>query len=256
MEGEQFQGLNQDQQEGQQPYKLDPALEVRARQLLYTKSGRVGKAWWDSDAKRKWEAIFIGSSSPLWLSFMALAGLAVLANDRRDVEARKKIIVGLERPNPGMKEPLRILKFRTMNVGAEEEEPVDLYTVKIHGRDPRLTRIGRILRKTSLDELPQFLNVLAGEMALVGPRPWTFNEWEKYIDPNKLLYPFKDYLQFVESGMRYGLTGLYGVLGRGDLPYWVRILFGRMYGELASWRGDLKIIGLTFGAIAFMRGAY
>lgn len=248
--------MEEEQSQGQEPYKLDPALEERARQILDTGSGRVGRAWWNSAVKRGWEAVLIGSSSSLWLPLMALAGLAVLANDIRDVEARKKIIIGVERPNPGMKHPLQMLKFRTMKVGAEEEEPPDLRAVKISRRDPRLTRIGRILRKTSWDELPQLLNILAGEMALVGARPLTREELEKQVYANRHRDPFAEYIQFVESDVRFALTGLSGVLGRSHLSYAERCLLDVLYWRYASWPGDLRIIGLTFGAVATMRGAY
>jgi lipopolysaccharide/colanic/teichoic acid biosynthesis glycosyltransferase len=112
-------------------------------------------------------------------------------------------------------------------------------------RDPRITRIGRFLRKTSLDELPQLLNILRGEMSVVGPRPVTRAEIARYgLDR---VYYFS---------ARPGLTGLWQVSGRSDVLYTQRVLLDRRYVREWSFLRDLAIIGLTIPALVSAHGAY
>jgi len=103
-----------------------------------------------------------------------------------------------------------MIKFRSMrNVeldGTEEVEKVNEYTIKLKN-DPRITRVGAIIRKTSLDELPQLLNVLLGTMSLVGPRPWVPQEYENF--PKHW---------FSRLNTKPGITGLAQINGRSDLP--------------------------------------
>lgn len=138
-------------------------------------------------------------------------------------------------------EPFECLKFRTMVANAEERlaalfdsrpELLVEYerTLKLKV-DPRVTRIGRFLRKTSLDELPQFWNVLLGEMSVVGPRPLLPNEPPKYGDA----------LDEVLS-VRPGLTGPWQVSGRNDLSYATRVQLAREYARRPTLPGDLRII--------------
>ena len=111
--------------------------------------------------------------------------------------------------------------------------------------DPRITGIGKILRKTSLDEIPQFINVLKGEMSLIGPRPIVENEIKKYSGDFERIFSIKP-----------GLTGLWQVSGRSDTNYTDRISFDTYY--LQSWSVwlDIWIICKTFGVILRGRGAY
>ena len=105
-------------------------------------------------------------------------------------------------------------------------------------KDPRITRVGRILRKYSLDEIPQFLNVLSGAMSLVGPRPYLPVERQimKGHD-NSILY------------MRPGLTGLWQVSGRNDLPFAERVVLDVEYIREWSWSNDLRIAMKTIGVV-------
>ncbi len=114
-------------------------------------------------------------------------------------------------------------------------------------QDPRITPIGRFLRRTSLDELPQFINILKGEMSLVGPRPIVDQEIERY-GPS---------MSEVLS-VRPGLTGLWQVSGRNNLSYEKRVQLDLMYSKHRSFFMDLKIIFRTFGVLIFPkdRGAY
>jgi len=143
------------------------------------------------------------------------------------------------------------LKLRSMRADAEELRGLLLHrnitqgpTFKLHD-DPRVTRVGRWLRKTSLDELPQLLHVLAGDMSLVGPRP-----------------PFPEEVEHYEPWMRRrldvrpGLTCLWQIRGRSDLPFdeWMRL--DVEYVERHSLRLDAMILVLTVPAVLSGRGAY
>jgi exopolysaccharide biosynthesis polyprenyl glycosylphosphotransferase len=147
--------------------------------------------------------------------------------------------------------PFTVLKFRTMVSDAEQRlgELVDLSSLaqpafKIPA-DPRVTRIGRHLRRFSFDELPQLLNVLRGEMSLVGPRP----EEEAVV----ALY---DNRQRIRLAVRPGLTGPMQVYGRGDLDFEERLALERDYIDNISIRGDLAILVRTPRAILSGHGAY
>jgi exopolysaccharide production protein ExoY len=111
--------------------------------------------------------------------------------------------------------------------------------------DPRVTRVGAVLRKLSLDELPQLINILRGDMSIVGPRPVVRDELEMY--GNAAVY----YLQ-----SRPGLTGLWQVSGRNDVSYTSRVAFDRHYVENWSLAFDLLIIIKTFPAVVSSRGSY
>jgi exopolysaccharide biosynthesis polyprenyl glycosylphosphotransferase len=147
--------------------------------------------------------------------------------------------------------PFTMLKFRTMVVDAEERlaELVDLDQLdepafKI-ADDPRITRAGRLLRRTSADELPQLINVLRGDMSLVGPRP----EEEAVV----ALY---DERQRIRLAIKPGLTGPMQVYGRGDLTFEERLAMERDYLDNLSVAGDLAILLRTPRAIVRGDGAY
>ncbi|MFL0744275.1 MAG: sugar transferase [Prochlorococcus sp.] len=114
-------------------------------------------------------------------------------------------------------------------------------------KDPRITPIGRFLRRSSLDELPQFLNVLRGEMSVVGPRPIVDKELERYGK-------FMDEI----AAVRPGLTGLWQVSGRNNLSYAQRVRLDLAYARGRSFLLDFAIIMRTFGVLLLPmdRGAY
>jgi exopolysaccharide biosynthesis polyprenyl glycosylphosphotransferase len=148
-------------------------------------------------------------------------------------------------------EPFTMLKFRTMVVDAEELLPelVDLQALdepafKIQN-DPRVTRSGRALRRTSLDELPQLINVLRGDMSLVGPRP----EEEAVV----ALY---DERQRIRLAVKPGLTGPMQVYGRGDLTFEERLAMERDYLDNLSIASDIAILVRTPMALIRGSGAY
>jgi exopolysaccharide production protein ExoY len=111
--------------------------------------------------------------------------------------------------------------------------------------DPRITPLGIVLRKTSLDELPQLLNILKGEMSVVGPRPIVRAEVAKYGEA------IEQYLS-----TRPGLTGLWQISGRNDVDYIRRVALDRRYVQEWSFKGDLRIVQRTFAVVLLSRGCY
>jgi lipopolysaccharide/colanic/teichoic acid biosynthesis glycosyltransferase len=112
-------------------------------------------------------------------------------------------------------------------------------------RDPRVTRVGRFLRRTSLDELPQLFNVLKGDMSLVGPRPEELWLVERYGETERF-----------RLEMRPGITGPMQVHGRGQLTFQERLAVEREYVENYSLKKDLRILLRTVGVILRAAGAY
>lgn len=170
------------------------------------------------------------------------------------------LLVKLDSPGPALfsqtrvgqsGRPFRILKFRTMVDGAERLLPqlVDLDALpqpafKLHD-DPRVTRVGRFLRRWSLDELPQLVNVLRGEMSLVGPRPEQTAVVERYTDDQRRRLAVKP-----------GMTGPMQINGRGDLRFEARLALELDYIEHYSLRRDLAILLRTIPAVVKGEGAY
>jgi lipopolysaccharide/colanic/teichoic acid biosynthesis glycosyltransferase len=144
-----------------------------------------------------------------------------------------------------------ILKFRTMVAGADDVlsalvrlAGLDAPAFKLQ-RDPRVTRIGRLLRRTSLDELPQLLNVLRGDMSLVGPRPEQVEVVDRYAEEHRLRLAVKP-----------GLTGPMQVYGRGALTFEERLAVEREYIENLSIGRDLRLLALTLPSVVNGRGAF
>ncbi len=143
--------------------------------------------------------------------------------------------------HPEAKDILKNLLIKDDNLKREFEE-----THKIKN-DPRITIIGKLLRKTSLDELPQFINVLKDEMSIIGPRPIVVDEKIKYgKNLSKVL------------SVKPGITGLWQVSGRNNLTYKKRVMLDLFYVENYNILMDIKIFIRTFGVILFPldRGAY
>ena len=122
---------------------------------------------------------------------------------------------------------------------------VDGPLFKIKGRDPRVTRIGAFLRRTSLDELPQLWNVLRGDMSLVGPRPFVVYEADQITG-----------WAHRRLDMTPGITGLWQVLGRNDIPFEEMTKLDYLYVTNWSLWWDLKILCQTIPVVLGRRGAY
>jgi exopolysaccharide biosynthesis polyprenyl glycosylphosphotransferase len=180
---------------------------------------------------------------------LALPALALIALAIK-LDSRGPVIFRQIRVGQGGRE-FGVYKFRTMVVNADElltelaaRNESDGLLFKMR-RDPRVTRVGRVLRKWSLDELPQLANVLFGNMSLVGPRPPLPSEVARY-DPDmarRLL-------------VKPGMTGLWQVSGRSDLSWEDGIRLDLYYVENWSLAADLTILWKTFGAVVGSRGAY
>lgn len=147
--------------------------------------------------------------------------------------------------------PFVMLKFRTMHVGSDEKlddlrhlNEVDGPMFKLRG-DPRVTRVGRRLRRWSLDELPQLWNVVRGDMSVVGPRPPLPKEVAEYED-----------WQFDRLEVAPGITGLWQVSGRSDLPFDECVRLDLFYIENWSLTYDLFIVVKTIPILLTHRGAY
>ena len=153
--------------------------------------------------------------------------------------------------------PFKCIKFRTMHPEAKDilenllinDKKLKMEFEKTHKikNDPRITTIGKLLRKTSLDELPQFFNVLKNEMSIVGPRPIVNKEKKKYGKNFKKVLSVKP-----------GITGLWQVSGRNNLTYKTRVKLDLNYVENYNFLMDIRIIIRTIGVILFPldRGAY
>lgn len=147
------------------------------------------------------------------------------------------------------------MKFRTMCENAEEvlqqhlasspEARAEWAADHKLRNDPRVTRLGRIVRKLSLDEFPQLINILRGEMSLVGPRPIVTAEIDKY----GRFFP-------VYCSVKPGLTGLWQVSGRNDVSYDQRVLLDRLYVRRKSLVMDIAILFQTIPAVLKIRGSY
>ena len=143
-----------------------------------------------------------------------------------------------------------MLKFRTMVSDAEERLPSSSRSTSSSDPmfklrdDPRVTRVGRLLRRTSLDELPQLVNVLRGDMSLVGPRPEQLELVERYRPEHRFRLAVKP-----------GITGPMQVYGRGELTFDERLAVEREYVENLSLGRDLRILALTVAAVVRGRGS-
>lgn len=153
-------------------------------------------------------------------------------------------LVRLTSPGPALfrqrrigrnKKEFEILKFRTMRIDTPQDMPTHLLT------DPEryVTPLGRWLRRTSLDELPQLFNILKGEMALIGPRPALWNQFD--------LIAGREF--YGVNRLRPGLTGWAQVNGRDEIPLVKKIRLDAEYAKRISLRFDLKIFFMTAGKV-------
>ena len=190
--------------------------------------------------------IFLVVGSPIFISIALLVKLS-----------SRGPIFFLQKRVGKNKKTFNCIKFRTMHPEAEDilenlivnnkalrKEFEETHKLK---NDPRITNIGKFLRKTSLDEIPQILNVIKMEMSIVGPRPIVKKEILKYGKSYKKVISIKP-----------GITGLWQVSGRNNLSYKRRVILDCLYVDNMSPIIDLRIIIRTFGVIFFPndRGAY
>jgi exopolysaccharide biosynthesis polyprenyl glycosylphosphotransferase len=194
--------------------------------------------------KRSMDLVIAGMLLVVLSPILLISSLLILLDSGRPVLFRQRRAGKDGRP-------FTMLKFRTMVQGAEEQlgelvdlEKLDEPAFKI-ADDPRVTRAGRMLRRFSLDELPQFVNVVRGDMSLVGPRP----EEEAVV----ALY---DERQRIRLAVKPGMTGPMQVYGRADLTFEERLAMERDYLDNISVAGDLAILLRTPAAIARGEGSH
>ncbi|QYJ02988.1 sugar transferase [Nocardioides panacisoli] len=189
--------------------------------------------------------------SVAWTLLVGLAPLLVLIAALVRLDTRGPALFRQERIGQGGRR-IRVYKFRSMVADAERmRAPLESHNEVAAGplfkmrRDPRITRVGRWLRRTSLDELPQLINVARGSMSLVGPRPALPHEVEQYpADVHRRLW------------VKPGMTGLWQVSGRSDLPWEEAIALDLHYVEHQSIGLDLSVLARTVPAVVKGRGAY
>lgn len=237
---------------GHDPQELDRAMEGSGSELTLqatyrTCAARNRSSFLDSRAKRALDILGALSIGAVF-SPVIITAIAVLAAQKGPIFFAHERV--------GRKGRLfRCYKFRTMvpNADAVLNELLEsdsearaewLRDFKLK-EDPRVTRMGRFLRKTSLDELPQLWNVLDGTMSLVGPRPVVREELLRYGRGARF------YL-----ANRPGLTGLWQISGRNDVGYSRRIALDRAYSENATFGMDVRIILATVFVVLKFRGAY
>jgi exopolysaccharide production protein ExoY len=209
---------------------------------------RIGPSALGFALKRVFDLISVVVILALFGWLMVIIAIAVRMTGR-------KVIYGHTRVGRGGK-PFQCLKFRSM-VPNSQEVLRELLATDPDARaqwerdfklkdDPRITRIGRFIRKTSLDELPQLWNVVKGEMSIVGPRPVIQAEFEQYYDGAREHY----------LSVPPGLTGLWQVSGRSDLDYAERVELDKRYVERSNVFYDFMIVMRTVKVMVARRGAY
>ncbi|MEL7430975.1 MAG: sugar transferase [Chlamydiota bacterium] len=206
-------------------------------------------SWLKDQSKRAFDLVFslllLIIGSPLFL----LIAIGVYSTSRGPI-IHKQIRIGKKG------KPFYLYKFRTMEKNAEnllqdllaknESWKKEWQAFCKLKNDPRITPFGRFLRKTSLDELPQFWNVLWGDLSVVGPRPMFFHEIEEYV---------KEKAKKILS-VKPGITGIWQVSGRSLLSMQERVLLEEQYVDRRSFFFDMKLIGQTIKVLVFSKGAY
>jgi lipopolysaccharide/colanic/teichoic acid biosynthesis glycosyltransferase len=186
--------------------------------------------------RRAFDVVVAGTALLVASPVLALAIVAVRLESRGGAFYRQRRVGKDGRP-------FDVLKLRTMVTGAEHMGA----GLAVSEGDTRITRVGRLLRRTSLDEMPNLINVLRGEMAIVGPRPTVPVQVDRYTERQR-----------GRLAVKPGITGWAQVNGRTELPWDERIELDLWYIEHRSWRLDLRILWLTvrmvFGGDGLYRG--
>lgn len=195
-------------------------------------------------AKRVFDFMIVVLASPFWLFLMTICTILI------KFESPKSPVIFIQRRTGKGGKRFDMFKFRTMVENAEELKEKYKYLNELTlpdfkiTNDPRITRVGRFLRKTSLDEFPQFINVLRGEMSLVGPRPTSFKS-DTY-----------DLWQTERLDTIPGVTGLWQLLGRGNTEFDERLRLDVLYISRQCIWFDIQILLRTFEVVINQRGAY
>jgi lipopolysaccharide/colanic/teichoic acid biosynthesis glycosyltransferase len=209
-----------------------------------TAGGLLAAAWWQLTCKRAIDVVGSVTLLVLLLPVLFLTALAIRATSPGPALYRQ------ERVGRGGR-TFKILKFRSMHVGAHEVRSAIAHRNETTGpvfkmrKDPRLTTVGRFIRRLSIDEVPQLLNVLRGDMSLVGPRPPLPEEFSTY-GPREC-----ERLRVLP-----GLTCIWQVSGRSDLDFETWVDMDIEYIRTWTLRRDLALLARTIPAVFTGRGAY
>lgn len=211
--------------------KFPSISELKGKQFTGLEDGAEKPLY--EGVKRVLDIVFALTGLVIFLPFWLLIGLLIR------LDSPGKAVFTHTRIGKNGK-PFTLVKFRTMYKGVKDEE-----LAPQNPEDKRITRIGRFLRRTSLDEMPQLLNVLKGDMSLVGPRPEMPFIVEHYtpLERKRLL-------------VKPGLTGLWQIMGRKDLPLHHNVEFDFYYITRRSLWMDFVIILKTFAVVISGKGAY
>ncbi|OGE30394.1 hypothetical protein A2631_01315 [Candidatus Daviesbacteria bacterium RIFCSPHIGHO2_01_FULL_44_29] len=228
---------------------------AQARQLLATGDSLRGLEYLNNPLKRRLDVSIAAAVSCGAVPIACLSYLAAFAWDRQSP------FLSLPYLDLSTGARRNIYKVRTMKPGSAELEQQliaqygSMNNFKRLHRDPRVTPIGRTLRKLSFDEMPQIPSVLGGHLAMVGARPYREDEWNCSFEPNKDRQPYKDFIFLAENGLRYAVVSLYGIYGRAEMTFEERVTYDCLYGREANFWGDIRMVGATFMPVLTGNGA-
>jgi lipopolysaccharide/colanic/teichoic acid biosynthesis glycosyltransferase len=225
------------------------AAEALPRLVEAPAAGAEPQGLYLAVGKRCFDIAIVVLLLPLWALVYATIVAVLLVFEGRPIH-HSSVRIGRDGKE------IRILKFRTMHLNADsalsgllagdpELEREFRDSVKLR-YDPRVTKVGRLLRSSSLDELPQLVTILRGHMSLVGPRPLLPSELDGlYASGAEEILMFQP-----------GLTGLWQISGRSLLPYEQRFVLGLRYSQMCSLKTDIAILAKTVPSVMAARGAY
>lgn len=180
--------------------------------------------------KRIIDIVLSGAALIILSPIMLLIAIIIKADSKGPVLFKQKRVAK-------DKEYFQILKFRTMYADVPKDVPTHL----LADPDSKITKVGRFLRKSSLDELPQIWNIFVGEMSVIGPRPALWNQYDLIAERDK----------YGANAIRPGLTGLAQINGRDELPIDIKAKYDGEYAQNITFLGDVKIFfGTIFGVLS------
>jgi exopolysaccharide biosynthesis polyprenyl glycosylphosphotransferase len=219
---------------------------------LVLETWRIHFQKFNSRIKRIFDISFVVAISPIILPLCLIIALLIKLTSAGPVFFKQKRCLF-----KGGKE-FYFIKFRSMYKNADQmkdklkklnESDGALFKIK---KDPRITFLGRIIRKLSIDELPQFINVLKGEMSIVGPRPLPVKDFETMNNPGGMSIDWHKH----RGSVKPGITGLWQISGRSNLSFEEMLLLDLYYIEHQSVFFDLEILFETFPTVFLGKGAY
>ena len=178
--------------------------------------------------KRVLDLLLVLVSSPFWIPIMIILAILVKLTSQGPILFKQKR-VGIHKSH------FYMLKFRTMKIDTPKDVPTHMLT----NPEQYITKLGRFLRKSSLDEIPQILNILVGKMSIIGPRPALWNQYDLIEERDK----------YGTNSIRPGLTGWAQINGRDELPIEVKARYDGEYRTRMSFLFDFRIFWLTIRSV-------